>query len=533
MSGAPVARGNIVLLFLLAVTWVVLAAWHARDMSWSMPRPARVLAAAAAVTAWGCLCLLVFLRRRIPPVQHAGSESWLVAFASQTGFAEEVALHTVQSLQAAGTHAHALALGGLDAASLHGMTRVLFIVSTTGEGDAPDSAAGFVGRCMTASIDLGGLRFGLLALGDRQYAHFCGFGRRLGHWLRENGAQMLFDPVEVDNGDPAALRHWQHHLSLLAGVQDMPDWHAPRYQPWTLVERRLMNHGSQGGACFHLVLQCQQESATWQAGDLVEIGPRQAPDDVTDWLHDAGFDGSVRVMVQGEVTTLADALAHAHLPLIDDVRDSSPQDVADALLALPHREYSIASTPADGAIHLLVRCKHRADGRPGLASSWLTRHAPVGATIALRIRNNANFHLPDDDRPLILMGNGTGLAGLRSLLKTRIAAGHRRHWLLFGERQVAHDFFHRADVESWAAEGSIERLDLAWSRDSTQKVYVQHRLREASDTLRAWVEEGAAIYVCGSLEGMAPGVDAVLAEVLGTATIERLRMEGRYRRDVY
>jgi sulfite reductase (NADPH) flavoprotein alpha-component len=105
--------------------------------------------------------------------------------------------------------------------------------------------------------------------------------------------------------------------------------------------------------------------------------------------------------------------------------------------------------------------------------------------------------------------------------------------LLYGERQQAHDFPYRDEIGRWLAQGQLERADFAWSREQAERVYVQHRLLQAADTLREWVADGAAIYVCGSLEGMAPAVDAVLGEVLGAATVERLRETGGYRRDVY
>ena len=94
----------------------------------------------------------------------------------------------------------------------------------------------------------------MLALGDSEYANYCGFGRRLGEWLHAHGAAPLFDLVEVDNGDPAALRHWQHHLGLLAGRSDLPDWQAPAYQSWRLAAREQLNPQSQGGPCYLLTL---------------------------------------------------------------------------------------------------------------------------------------------------------------------------------------------------------------------------------------------------------------------------------------
>jgi sulfite reductase (NADPH) flavoprotein alpha-component len=108
-----------------------------------------------------------------------------------------------------------------------------------------------------------------------------------------------------------------------------------------------------------------------------------------------------------------------------------------------------------------------------------------------------------------------------------------RNWLLFGERNVAHDFHCGAELKAWLQAVELARLDLAFSRDQAQKVYVQDLLRDAADELRAWLDDGAAIYICGSLQGMAAGVDQALNDLLGEQGVNDLIEQGRYRRDVY
>jgi sulfite reductase (NADPH) flavoprotein alpha-component len=176
---------------------------------------------------------------------------------------------------------------------------------------------------------------------------------------------------------------------------------------------------------------------------------------------------------------------------------------------------------------------YRPNGELGLGSRWLTQDAAIGQEILLRIRSNPNFHLPDHDAPLILIGNGTGIAGLRSLLKARVERGRRRNWLIFGERNAAFDGFYVDELEAWQAAGFLPKLDLVYSRDGGERRYVQQRLAESAAELREWVDDGSYIFVCGSLEGMAPGVHAVLVETLGTNTVQALTEMGRYRRDVY
>ena len=198
------------------------------------------------------------------------------------------------------------------------------------------------------------------------------------------------------------------------------------------------------------------------------------------------------------------------------------------------RDYSIASIPSDGRVHLLVRASRRADGSPGVASAWLCGGLAVGGSVDLCLRAHTNFRSGDNaDRPWVLIGNGTGLAGLRSHLRAR-AGSRRGDWLVYGERHAAHDRPYQAELQAWLEEGVLARLDLVFSRDQAERAYVQDRLRAHAGLLRQWVRErGAALYVCGSLNGMAQGVDEALRDVLGSAEVDALARAGRYRRDVY
>jgi sulfite reductase (NADPH) flavoprotein alpha-component len=157
----------------------------------------------------------------------------------------------------------------------------------------------------------------------------------------------------------------------------------------------------------------------------------------------------------------------------------------------------------------------------------------VNSTIDLRIRRNPGFHGPDAATPLILIGSGSGLAGLRAHLQERAASPHSRNWLLFGERHAAHDALLNDELSAWQHSGHIERLDLTYSRDGNPQRYVQDALHDAASTLHTWLADGAAIYVCGSLDGMGRDVDVCLRQLLGDEQVEQLSQSGRYRRDLY
>jgi sulfite reductase (NADPH) flavoprotein alpha-component len=431
---------------------------------------------------WLALCLNMWRshgKKQRSATADTAAADWLVVHASQTGSAEHLAKRSAELLATGGLAARAVCMSALDRERLAASPRILFIASTYGEGDAPDTAARFAGRLMAAGVDLSHLHYAVLALGDKSYANYCGFGRALDGWLAQQGATRLFDRIDVDRGDAHALAEWQHHVGRLAGTSDAPDWDAPAYGEWRIVARTLENPGSAGAPLYRIALRPAAGSLpAWEAGDLAQVSPPADPD-------------------------------HP-------------------------REYSIASVPDEGRLDLLVRLQQREDGGPGAASGWLCVQAADSDVVRLRLRAHERFRLGDNvRRPLVAIGNGSGLAGLRGLLKTRIVAGRHDNWLLFGERNAAHDFLLREELEAWRTKGQLAHLDLAFSRDQEQRRYVQDVLRARADRLRAWVESGAAIYVCGSLQGMAGGVHEALAAILGAPQLDALAAEGRYRRDVY
>ncbi|MDB5421201.1 MAG: oxidoreductase [Brevundimonas sp.] len=414
---------------------------------------------------------------------EAGNGATLVAFASQTGMAEDLARMTAGALTDVGQAASVVSFAALDLSMLQAARRALFVVSTTGEGDAPDSAARVVRRVIGEAAALPDLSYGMLALGDTSYKDYCGFAHAVDGWLKRSGAEPLFDLIEVDDADPDAIRQWQHQINALTGANAPADWTPAAYQPWRLEARSLINPGSPGGAAWRLRLVPVGDLPTWQAGDIVEIGV-------------PGPDGGT---------------------------------------SLAARDYSIASLPREGGLELLIRLMSHPDGTPGLASGWLTQAVEVGKQVPVRIRTNSGFHSPATDVPLILIGNGTGIAGLRAHLVGRAPAseGGGDAWLMFGERSQAHDAFFDEDLQAWVADRRLTRLDRTFSRDAGDGRYVQALIDAHADEVRAWVERGAAIYVCGSLEGMASGVHAALEPVLTSDGLIALSEAGRYRRDIY
>jgi sulfite reductase (NADPH) flavoprotein alpha-component len=244
----------------------------------------------------------------------------------------------------------------------------------------------------------------------------------------------------------------------------------------------------------------------------------------------------------------------ATTPIVDMVRFSPAQLDADALIALLRpltpRLYSIASSQAEveSEVHITVgavRYDIEGRARAGGASSFLADRVEEEGEIRVFIEHNDNFRLPaNPETPVIMIGPGTGIAPFRSFMQQRAAdEAPGKNWLFFGNPHFTEDFLYQVEWQRYVKEGVLSRIDLAWSRDQQQKIYVQDKLREQGAELWRWINDGAHIYVCGDANRMAKDVEQALLEVIAefggmdaeTADefLSELRVERRYQRDVY
>jgi len=244
--------------------------------------------------------------------------------------------------------------------------------------------------------------------------------------------------------------------------------------------------------------------------------------------------------------------AHDVLDVLEEHPDIrlTPTELAETLRKSLPRLYSIASSLAahPGEVHALVvsvRYPIRGRVREGVCSTWLADRWPIGDSAPMYLQGQQkHFAMPvNPETPMIMVGPGTGLAPFRAFIEERRVTGATgRNWLFFGEQRRKTDFFYADELTRYAVEGSL-RLDLAFSRDQPQKVYVQHRMAEQADDVWAWLQEGAELFVCGDKERMAADVDRELHSIAITAGgltaehaneyIETLKKTKRYKRDVY
>ncbi|WP_301109720.1 assimilatory sulfite reductase (NADPH) flavoprotein subunit [Sporosarcina sp.] len=241
--------------------------------------------------------------------------------------------------------------------------------------------------------------------------------------------------------------------------------------------------------------------------------------------------------------------------LLDALRDFGPVSISEQQLVgilrkLPARLYSIASSlqANPDEVHLTigtVRYEAHGRNRQGVCSIQCAENLEPGDTLPVYIHKNDNFRLPaNPETPIIMIGPGTGIAPFRSFIEERGETGAEgKSWLFFGEQHYVTDFYYQTEWQNYVKDGTLSRLDVAFSRDTAEKVYVQHRMKESGKELYQWIEDGASIYVCGDEQHMAKDVHNTLVDILrheGGKSLEeseqfltQLIQEKRYQRDVY
>lgn len=514
-----------------------------------------------------------------------------VLFGSQTGTAESLSKDLRKFAKTRGFDARIAELDSITLADLASVQHLLIVASTSGEGEPTDNARRFHSALMAADAPPlpATLNYSVCGLGDSSYAHFNRVSRELDARLEELGATRAAPLIACDvdyDDDYAAWRESVFASAVFrsaagAGTAAVAEERAAparfdKNHPFlsTLIHRSSLNGPGSAKTVNHIELSLagSGEDLDYEVGDALGVWALNDMAQVDAILDSAGLSGREVVTLKSGAVTLRQALlrtldlvtltpataeawgvsAGRDVHLIDVLGEVelTAQALVDGLRALQPRLYSIASSPNQhpGEVHLTVSELHYTlNGRPrhGLASNFLGSRLAPGGAVGVYVQRAAHFHLPAADAtPLIMIGPGTGIAPFRAFLEereSRSATG--RNWLFFGAQHAATDYLYREQLEAWSQSGLLANLSLAWSRDSEHKVYVQHLIQEAGAEFFRWLEDGAAIYICGDATRMAADVEqailAVIAEhgALDAAAasnyLDQLRAAQRYQRDVY
>jgi sulfite reductase (NADPH) flavoprotein alpha-component len=529
-----------------------------------------------------------------------------VVYGSESGNAEALALKTKKLAQKHGLDARVYDMADADMTVLSKAKNLIVFASTWGEGDPPGRAVDFYNALMgdgAPRLDKN-VRFAVLALGDTAYAQFCAIGKAIDARLEALGATRAADRIDLDLDFAKKAAEWTEgalaklapadagasttvvHVDFKLAAQPSDD-DEPAFTAESPIEGEiaaLINLNGTGSTreTWHVEIAADAPGFTYLPGDSIGVLPENDPALALELAEAVGLgaEGSVvqklrqsfdvttlsrnlvesyaKLTGRGDVAKLADPKAFAEFAAdrqLIDLFETYPEKLAPAQLfgllrPLPGRLYSVASSLAahPGEAHLLVgtvRWESHGKKRKGVASTYLADRSRIGDKVRIYVKPNRHFRLPEDTaRPIVMIGAGTGVAPYRAFLEERVEQGAKgKSWLVFGERNYTHDFLYQLEWQEHLTSGALSRIDVAFSRDQPEKIYVQQRLWERRAELLKWIEEGTHIYVCGDEKGMGRDVDVMLVRILaeaargdeeaGRAKLKELAKAGRYQRDVY
>lgn len=521
-----------------------------------------------------------------------------ILYGSESGNCEGLALKARKAAQKLGLDAKVFDMADYSMAQLAKATNVVVYLATWGEGEPPQRAIDFYFALMgDGAPRLEKLSFAVLALGDTAYAQFCATGKAVDARLEALGAKRVAARVDLDLDFAKPAAAWTEatlkalapaetstvvHVDFKSPGGGLEDDDEPQFTAEHPLEAEigdLVNLNGTGSTreTWHVELTASDPGFVYQPGDAIGVLPTNDPELAANVLEAVGLGGDaslIKSLVNGhDITTLtrptvaafakltgradvaklaegdaftAYAAGRQLVDLFAEHREKlEPAQLIGLLRPLPGRLYSVASSPRahEGEAHLLigaVRWDSHGRARKGVASTFFADRRKVGDMARIYVKPNRHFRLPEDgNKPIIMIGAGTGIAPYRGFVEDRAETGAAgKSWLFFGERNYSYDFLYQLEWQDHIASKALSRIDVAFSRDQPKKIYVQHRLWERRDELAGWIADGAHIYVCGDEKGMAKDVDATLVKILGggeagTAKLAELRKAGRYQRDVY
>lgn len=529
-----------------------------------------------------------------------------ILYGTHTGHGEQIARNLEEKALQKGIATELMSLDDFKTRGLNKIEHLALVVSTHGEGEPPLMAESLYEFVKSGKARLANLNYSVLALGDRSYKYFCKTGIDFDNWLRKSGGKEIIPLVKCDVDYESVAAKWINDFlsnvqletdEKLNNVKPHLSTQRSKYNKQNpfyaeVLDKRKITGRFSDKEVWHVELSLEGSDLTYEPGDALGVFTNNPPELVQEIIESKGLSPNATITTKYDDVTLYEALFHhfeitvltrkvledynqlaknkALSQLLDDEAqlenylygndlldllndfpvDLSPLQLTSILRYLPPRLYSISSSHEanPGEVHITVArvdYEYRSRKRKGACSTYISERLLENEKLPVFIEKNLNFRLPaNDNAPVILIGSGTGVAPYRSFLQ-EIEEKERKNksWLFYGDRTFNEDFLYQIEWQRLVKKGKLDKINLAFSRDQEEKIYVQHRLKENSSEVFNWIQNGAHLYICGDRKRLFHDVQNTLLEIIqeqGGMTPEKageylknLRKEKRYQTDVY
>lgn len=533
----------------------------------------------------------VAVQEAVSPAVHAESVSAkkiTLAYGTETGNSKKLAVELAGIIKKKGVQVKLADLSQYKPKDLAKEDLFFIIISTQGEGEPPALAKKFYDHLHENDPDLSNLKFGVLALGDTSYPLFCKTGEDVDARFEVLGGQRIVPLKKCDVDYEQEAYHWAEHVLNVVGKTAennqkntiVPKVSAGRKKYQGKISTIInLNDIESDKETYHIEIETE-DPLVYSPGDALGVIAFNPKHEVDEIISLTGIDPQKKIatskitagaeellykhlnisyLLKSTVTLYAQITGHAipevRLSLLDLLRiypvknADEFEQVIGILTGQSPRLYSISSSleaHGDSEIHITVAKSEFLIGdkkQNGLCSSFLAEFNEEDE-LEFYIQEAKHFRLPNQDKDIIMIGPGTGIAPFRSFLYERDATGAEgRNWLFFGDRNFVSDFLYQAELQDFLKTGTLAHLDLAFSRDTAEKVYVQHKLEQKAEEVYHWLEGGASLYICGAKEPMSRDVEKTILNILQSKGkhspeeaqnyLEELELSGRYVKDVY